>query len=82
MKELPPDEDCRDEEWANEGDGNDDILRACPSCKRQIHGEAERCPFCGDYVVDEDAPRRRLPVWMIVGALLAFLVLAAWALRR
>jgi hypothetical protein len=79
VKELPPDEDFRDDEWA--GGGGDD-LRTCPSCRREIHAEAERCPLCGDYVVDAESPRRRMPLWMIVGAVLAFVVLAAWALKR
>jgi hypothetical protein len=60
-----------EEEW-------DDDTIPCPYCKREIHEESQRCPHCGNYISDEDAPPARKPWWIIIGALLVFYIIYRW----
>jgi predicted nucleic acid-binding Zn ribbon protein len=50
----------------------------CPYCKHPIHEESQRCPHCGNYISEEDAPPARKPWWIIVGALLVLYVVYRW----
>ena len=62
------------------GDETDDTV-PCPYCGREVYESAERCPHCGSYVSDEDAPRRRRPWWLVAGVVLCLaIVLLAWVL--
>ena len=50
----------------------------CPYCKRPIHEESQRCPYCGNYLSAEDVAPARKPWWIIVGVLLALYVVYRW----
>jgi hypothetical protein len=65
-----------DDDADEDGDGDDTI--PCPYCRRLIHEAAQRCPYCENYLSEEDAPAARKPWWIVVGALLCFLVLYLW----
>lgn len=56
-----------------DGDETDD----CPYCGASIYDDAEQCPACGQYLSQEDAPRRK-PWWVIVGALVCLYVVYRW----
>jgi hypothetical protein len=49
----------------------------CPSCRQPVYEEAQRCPHCGNYISEEDAPGR-LPGWMILGVLVCLGVVVGW----
>ena len=59
--------------------GDDDSTTVeCPYCRESIYDGAERCPHCGHYLSDEDAPRRRSG-WLVVGVIVCLIiVLVAW----
>lgn len=78
MWEEREDEDHREEpeEEAAEGEEGDDRV-PCPHCGKEIYEEAERCPACGSYVSEEDAPRRRSRAADVVIAILVIVFLAA-----
>jgi hypothetical protein len=41
-----------DEDWVDPEDDEDasgDLL-ICPSCRREVHDETEKCPYCGDWI--------------------------------
>jgi predicted nucleic acid-binding Zn ribbon protein len=56
-----------------EEDYDDETTDECPYCGRGIYDDAVQCPHCGNYVSKEDAPRQRMPLWIIIGIVLAFL---------
>ena len=67
-------DDWDDELDAPDYDADDDVdddepTVPCPYCREEIHEDAERCPHCGQYISDEDAPAARKPWWIILGVL-------------
>ena len=66
-----------DESAEDEGD-DDDYTMPCPYCKRPIHEDAQRCPYCEHYLSDEDAPPPRKPWWIIAGAVICLYVVYRW----
>ena len=65
-----------DEDDASEDDEEPTI--PCPFCKRQIHEDSQRCPYCEQYITGEDAPASPKPWWLIVGALLGLNAVYRW----
>jgi hypothetical protein len=53
----------------------------CPYCGRAIYDDAERCPYCENYISREDAPSRH-PLWLIIGVLICLAIVALWVLGR
>jgi len=51
----------------------------CPHCRRQIHEDSQRCPFCENYISEEDAvvPARK-PWWIIIGTMLVLYIIYHW----
>lgn len=77
------DEDS-DDEWndgSSSGDDDDDgETIPCPFCRREIHEDAERCPYCERYLSDEESEGRAAdkPLWFVIGFLLCLVVLFYW----
>lgn len=59
---------------------HDDVTSPCPYCGRDIYDDAERCPYCENYISREDAPSRHSP-WIVVGVVLGLAAVAYWILR-
>ena len=60
-----------DDEFDDYETGDDDSETVpCPSCGRDIFEDAERCPWCGDYVVADTSALSGRPSWWIVLGLL------------
>lgn len=57
-------------------------LEACPYCRKMIHDDTVQCPHCGNYISAEDAPRKPLPRWFLVGLVLAGACVLTWVLLR
>ena len=74
-REMPHASDMDDPDDEDASDTVD-----CPWCRRPVYEGAERCPNCGRYVSEEDAPRRR-PWWLIVGVVLCLLVILLFWIR-
>ena len=78
--------DWDDERWEDNGyepddaesDQEDEPTIPCPGCRREIHEESQRCPYCGQYILEEDVSAGRKPWWIILGVLLALLVIWSW----
>lgn len=52
-----------------------DVTRKCPSCGKEVFDDAEVCYHCGEAM---SQPTKGLPVWAIVGAVLAILALVVF----
>jgi hypothetical protein len=50
----------------------------CPYCKREIHEDSQRCPHCGNYLSEEDAPPSRKPWWLILGVIVCLYLVYRW----
>jgi len=64
----------RDEESGDDDDGYDDDsveLLPCPECGAEIYEEAQRCPYCGAYVVHSSGNLfdGRAWWWIVLGVL-------------
>ncbi len=61
-------------------DDDEDATQPCPYCRRDIHEDAVRCPYCENYLSQEDAPGRQRSTWVVVLAILCLVVAVGWAL--
>jgi hypothetical protein len=77
-----PDEDWEPdaEDGPDETDGGDTV--ACPYCNLEIHEDSQRCPHCGNYISEENAPPRRKPTWIVVTAVVCVVFVVLWILNR
>jgi hypothetical protein len=80
MPRASPSDSWDDDEasWDEEAEGDDAYTIPCPSCKRPIHEDAERCPYCEHYISEEDAPPQRKPWWIIVGVIICLYLVYRW----
>jgi len=67
-----------DEDWDHGDDPDEEPTIPCPYCRQQIHEDAQRCPACGQYLSEEDAPPARKPWWLVLGVLLALYAVYRW----
>jgi hypothetical protein len=75
--EWDGDEDDKSEE-GDSGDDDEEATVPCPYCDKPIHEDSERCPYCEKYISAEDAPPARKPVWIVIGAIVALIVIYRW----
>ena len=74
------DEGCdhgESDDWNDDGDEGDSTI-PCPYCGHEMYEDSPRCPHCGQYISEEDAPPRRAPWWIILGVVLCLCVVAVW----
>ncbi len=64
-----------EEEWDEE---DEEPTVPCPCCREEIHEDAQRCPHCGKYISEEDAPPDRKSWWIIVGVILCLYAVYRW----
>lgn len=72
-------DDDEDDDDGDEGYGDDDITVPCPHCGRDIVEDIATCPYCENYLSQEDRPASR-PTWVIVTAIVCLLMAIAWAI--
>jgi hypothetical protein len=58
-------------------DDDDEPTIPCPHCRREIHEDAQRCPYCEQYISSEDAPVRK-PWWLVLGVGVCLYVVYRW----
>jgi hypothetical protein len=72
----------RDADWDDEDDDvdlyDDEPTIPCPWCRREIHEDAQRCPYCERYLSDEDAPPARKPWWIVLGTIVCLYLCFRW----
>lgn len=75
-----------DEDWEpdaeDEPDEEDGGTVPCPYCHREIHEDSPRCPHCGSYISEEDAPPSRKPTWIVVTAIICVVFVVLWIMNR
>jgi hypothetical protein len=70
------DESWRHGQSADEENGEPFI--PCPYCRREMLEDLVRCPHCGQYISQEDAPPGPKPAWIIVGVILCLMIVLYW----
>jgi hypothetical protein len=78
----PPDEDWEPDAEDEPDEADDEPTVSCPYCQREIHEDSPRCPHCGNYISEEDAPPRRRPKWIVITALICLALVILWILSR
>jgi hypothetical protein len=61
-------------------EGDDTPTVPCPSCHEDIPDSADRCPYCGDWVVQTSGEPVRKNPWFLVAALVGLAIVLAWIL--
>ncbi len=61
-----------------ESEADDEPTLPCPFCRREIHEEAERCPYCEQCISDEDRRRGAKPWWIVIGVVLCLVMMLWW----
>lgn len=77
-----------DTEWPDESDLDETDDQAetapCPFCGKFVYEQADVCPHCGNFISFEDGPpsaQRRIPLWVLIGLILALVVMVfGWTL--
>ena len=64
---YPQDDEFPDDEFSDDDAAE---LLPCPECGEAIYEEAERCPYCGAYVVFSTGAWSGRPLWWVVLGLL------------
>jgi hypothetical protein len=64
------------------GDDEGGSTIPCPYCRREIHEDSQRCPYCEHYISREDAPPGRKPWWIILGVGACLYVVYRWIVMR
>jgi hypothetical protein len=77
--DYDPDQDEPDD--ASFDTDDEDTTTACQYCGAAVYDDAERCPSCGNYLSEEEAPSR-FPVWVKITALVCLVVVVMWVLSR
>ena len=69
-----------DDDWHQSDD--EDTTQPCPYCRRDIHEDAVRCPYCENYLSREDEPSGGRSIWFYLVLFLALVVAVGWALMK
>jgi hypothetical protein len=69
-----------EDEWEDnfDTDPEEEPTVPCPHCRRQIHEDAQRCPYCEHYLSDEETTPGHKPWWIIAGVLACLYVVYRW----
>lgn len=61
-------------------EGEEDLTIACPYCGEDVYEDSPRCPHCENYLSVEErtSSSSSMPVWVIVGLVLALLATSTW----
>jgi hypothetical protein len=73
--DAPQERDLADE------DADETPTVPCPRCRREIPDFADRCPYCGDWVVQASGAPLRRNLWFILLVVLAILLILAFWVR-
>jgi predicted RNA-binding Zn-ribbon protein involved in translation (DUF1610 family) len=47
----------------------------CPSCSKDVYEDADRCPYCGEYIIPGGIAARKWPAWWWIAFGLALFAL-------
>ena len=70
--------DDEDNEYDDDIDTDDESTIECPHCRREVHEDAPRCPYCEKYLSVEDSPPSRKPWWIYLGVAVCLLIVYGW----
>lgn len=70
-------EDRYDEDWGTDDDEPVDTI-PCSHCGTDVYEDAEQCPRCGEWIIDQASPLTAKPLWwQILGVLGVIAVILA-----
>ncbi|MDZ4781426.1 MAG: hypothetical protein SGJ19_14340 [Planctomycetia bacterium] len=74
-------DDAEYDEYDDDIDTEDDEepMVPCPYCRREIHEEAEQCPYCEQYISAVDSPPSKKPWWLLIGVVVCLYIIYRWS---
>ncbi len=70
------------DDWDDDGDSFDDddepVMIACPYCREEMLEDSPRCPSCGKYISEEDAPPSQKPLWVLGTITICLIIALMW----
>ena len=63
-------------DWEEDDEESD--TRPCPKCRRDVYDEADQCPYCGTYMVQELSAASNRSTLFIVTAIVAIGIVVFW----
>jgi hypothetical protein len=86
---IPRDDDLDDDLDAPLGsdlddESDDDVTdtRPCPQCQREVYAAADRCPYCGAYMVQELSGAASRGLLFVLTAIVVIGIVLWWAVAR
>lgn len=81
MSDSNDDDDYLDDSFDDLDDDSDSTI-PCPFCRREVHEDSPRCPYCENYISKEDqaALASAKPWWIVLGAVLGLIAAYRWIL--
>ncbi len=75
-----------EDEWPDGDDlaeGEEPGEARCPSCQADISEDCQKCPNCGEWIVELTSSERRARswAWPIIVAILIAVILLVWIMR-
>ena len=61
-------------------EGDKPVYEECPICRKTIPESAERCPYCGQWLLDDTVAGQRSSGWFwpVMVAILIGIILVIW----
>ena len=73
--------DAEEDSWSEDNDDGEDLI-ACPHCQKPIYEGSERCPYCEQYLSEEDLPTTSgKPWWIIIGVGVCLYAVYRWMIQ-
>jgi len=75
-----PTRDWDEDDWdeGSPAEQDEELTERCPHCGHEVHEDAQMCPYCENWITEEeDLPTQR-PLWFILTTVVCLLIVILW----